>query len=77
VGRFEVLLRVAPDLRRSASTSGNLVPKLSKPEGALRLIDRRRELLGGEEALRLQGTILPIFPFCDVEDDGVRVDWGG
>jgi hypothetical protein len=42
------------------------------------LIDGRRELLGSEEALRLQGAVLAVLALCDVEDNGVSVElWRG
>src|SRR6266568_9503672 len=70
----EVLLGVALNLGRSASASGDLVAKLSKPVGQLRLVHGGRELLGGKQTLWLQCAILAAFPFSHVEDDGVRVE---
>ena len=52
----KVLLRVALDLRRAAAANGDLVTKLAKPVGQLRLIDGGGELLRCEEALRLDGA---------------------
>src|SRR5580658_6024135 len=74
----KILLGVALDLRRAASTSGDFIAKLSQPVGQLRLIDGRGKLLRSEEALRLKGAVLAVLALGDVEDDRVGVElWSG
>ena len=68
-GCVKVLLRVALDFRRAAAANGDLVTKLAKPVGQLRLINGGGELLRGEETLRLDGSRLAILPLGHVEDD--------
>ena len=70
-GCVEILLRVALDLRRAAAANGDLVAKLAKPVGQLRLIDGRGKLLRCEKALRLDGAGLAVLALGDIEDDGM------
>ena len=70
----KVLLRVALDLRRAASSRGDLVAELAQPVGQLRLINGRGELLRSEETLRLQGAVFPRLALRDIEDDGVGME---
>src|SRR5580658_2012847 len=73
----EIFLCVSLDLGCSAPPCRNFVTKLSEAVSQLGLIDRRGKLLGGEEALRLDGTRLAGVALSDVENDRVRVQlWG-
>ena len=71
---IEVLLRVAFDLRRAASSGLDLIAELAELRGQFRLVDRRRVGLGLEITLRLDGTTGPIGPLGDVEHYGMSVE---
>jgi hypothetical protein len=73
-GCIEVLLRVAFDFWGAAAANGDLVTKLAKPIGQLRLIDGGGKLLRCEKALRLYGAGLAVDPLGDIEDYGVCVE---
>src|SRR5437762_12813412 len=76
-GSVEVFLCIALDLRRAASTDGDLVAELPQSVSQFGLIDGGGELLGCEEALRLNGARLAIFTFGDIEDDRMSMQlWG-
>src|SRR4029077_11755112 len=70
-GCVEVFLGIALDLRGAASPCRDVVTQLPQFVGQLGLIDRRRKLLRGEEALRLDGARLAIVALRDIENDRV------
>src|ERR1700675_1526135 len=72
-GSVEVFLCVALDFRSTAPPCRNFVTKLPEAVCQLGLIDRRGKLLGGEEALRLDGTRLAVVAFRDIENDRVSM----
>src|SRR6202451_3600803 len=72
-GCVEIFLCVSLDLRSTAPPCRNFVAKLSEAVSQLGLIDRRGKLLGGEEALRLDGARLAVVALCDIENDRVSM----
>ena len=70
----EIFLRVALDLRRSASANGDLVTKLAKPVSQLGLIDGSGELLRSEKTLRLDGPGLAVCAFRHIKDDRMGME---
>jgi hypothetical protein len=73
-GRFKVLGGVALYVGSATLSSLNLVAKIAKPEGQLRLIDGGGELLGIEEPARLQSAGRTIGEFGHVEDYGMGME---
>src|SRR5580698_102235 len=72
-GSVEVFLRVALDLGRTAPPSGDFVTELAQTVGQLGLVNGRRELLRGEETLRLDGARLAVVALRNVENHCVCV----
>src|SRR3984957_3548276 len=72
-GCVEVFLCVAFDLGRSAPPRRDFVTELAQSVGQLGLIDSRCKLLGGEEALWLDGARLAVVALGDVENNRVSM----
>ena len=70
----KVRLRVALDLRRTASARLDLISELLKPVGQRRLVHGGRVVLRLKEALLLKGAGQSVVPLGDIEDDGVGVE---
>ena len=67
----EILLRVSLDLRCPTSAGRNLVTEPTQVIGQLRLVDRRRKLLGSEKSMGLNSASLAVLSYGQIENDGV------
>src|SRR5271167_3575030 len=72
-GGIEIFLRIAFDLRRTASAPFKLISEPCQPIGQFRLIDSSGKLLRGKEASRLERPCRPVLQFRHIEDHSVSM----
>jgi hypothetical protein len=70
----KVFLRISFDLGSATLARLDLIPEIAEPIDQSRLVDRCGEVLGIEEALRMESARRTILSFRHVEDDGVGVE---